>query len=98
MVTVGIAIIYRGAPNVRQKWRWVLPGAVFSVAAIITLSFLFSIYVRYAPSYSATYGSLGAAIILLLWLYLVGLVLLFGGDINAKIREAAEKPVVKKQE
>ncbi|MEP7339221.1 MAG: YihY/virulence factor BrkB family protein [Acidobacteriota bacterium] len=97
LVTIGIAIIYRGAPNVRQKWRWVMPGAVFSVAAIIILSFLFSIYVRYAPSYSATYGSLGAAIVLLLWLYLVGLVLLFGGDINAKIREAAEKPVVEKE-
>lgn len=97
LVTIGIAIIYRGAPNVRQKWRWVMPGAVFSVATIITLSFLFSIYVRYAPSYSATYGSLGAAIVLLLWLYMVGLVLLFGGDINAKIREAADKPVVEKE-
>jgi membrane protein len=96
LVAVGIAIIYRGAPNVRQKWRWVMPGAAFSVIVIIVISFLFSLYVRYAPSYSATYGSLGAAVILLIWLYLVGLILLFGGDLNAKIREAAEKPVVAK--
>jgi membrane protein len=73
-----------------------MPGAAFSVVVIILISFLFSLYVRYAPSYSATYGSLGAGITLLIWLYLVGLVLLFGGDLNAKIREVAEKPVVEK--
>jgi membrane protein len=90
----GIQLIYYFGPNVKQSWRWVTPGAVFAVAAIIISSFGFSLYLRFAPDYSATYGSLGAVIILMLWLYILGLVLLIGGEVNSEIEHAAGKPPV----
>ena len=89
LVFVGIELIYYLGPNVKQDWKWVTPGAVFAVIAIIAGSLLFSIYLRVAPSNSATYGSLGAVITLMLWLYLIGLALLAGGEINSEIEFAA---------
>jgi membrane protein len=90
----GIGLLYFFGPNVKQQWHWVTPGAVFAVAAIIIGSLLFSVYLKVGPGYSATYGSLGAVIILMLWLYLVGLVLLIGGEINSEVESASGKPVV----
>ncbi len=51
----------------------------------------FSTYIRYSPSYNATYGSIGAVIVLMLWLYLMGLIMYIGGEINAQIAAAAGK-------
>jgi membrane protein len=93
----GIQLIYYFGPNVKQEWRWITPGAIFAVAGLIVSSLAFSLYIRYAPDYSATYGSLGAVIILLLWLYLLGVVLLIGGEINSEIEHAAGKPTVEKE-
>jgi membrane protein len=90
----GIGLLYFFGPNVKQKWHWITPGAVFAVAAIIIGSLLFSVYLKLGPKYSATYGSLGAVIILMLWLYLVGLVLLVGGEINAEVEHASGKPTI----
>jgi membrane protein len=97
LILSGIELFYYFGPNVKQKWRWTSVGGVFAVVAIITGSLLFSFYLRYAPSYSATYGSLGAVIVLMLWLYIFGLVLLIGGEINAEIRQAKHIPVVEKE-
>ena len=71
-------------------------GSAFAVVSIIITSLLFSIYLRFAPSYSATYGGIGAVIILMLWLYLMGVVVLIGGEINSelahdKIEESTQK-------
>jgi membrane protein len=96
MLFIGIQVIYYFGPNVKQPWKWITPGAVFAVGAIILGSLAFSLYLRYAPDYSATYGSLGAVIILMLWLYLLGLVILFGGEINSEIAHAANKKPDKK--
>jgi membrane protein len=90
----GIGLLYYFGPNVKQDWHWVTPGAVFAVAAIILGSLLFSVYLKFGPGYSATYGSLGAVIILMLWLYLVGLALLIGGEINSEIELASGKPTI----
>jgi membrane protein len=97
MLFFGIQLVYYFGPNVKQKWQWITPGAVFAVGAIILGSLAFSLYLRFAPSYSATYGSLGAVIILMLWLYLLGLVVLFGGEINSEIAHAAGKSNKKKE-
>jgi membrane protein len=98
MLLFGIGVIYYAAPNIKKRWRWITPGAVFAVVTIIVVSFLFSIYLRVAPSYAATYGSIGAVVILMLWLYLTGLILVIGGEINSEIDNAAgEAPVVKEE-
>jgi membrane protein len=97
LVLFGIQLIYHFGPNVKQRWRWITPGGIFAVAAIIISSLLFSLYLRYAPDYSATYGSLGAVIVLMLWLYLVGVVLLVGGEINSEVRRALGKPTIERE-
>ena len=96
MLFLGLALIYRFAPNVEHDWRSVVPGTLFAVAAIIGASSLFSLYLRYAPTYYAVYGSLGAMIILMLWLYLVGFNVYLGGEINSEIRKLLGKPAPQK--
>ncbi|HMX30565.1 MAG TPA: YihY/virulence factor BrkB family protein, partial [Blastocatellia bacterium] len=86
---LGLQLIYYFGPNLKQDWRWITPGAIFAVLSLILTSVLLSLYLRYAPSYSATYGSLGAVVVLMLWLYLMGAILLIGGEINSEIRQAA---------
>lgn len=91
-----LEVIYFFGPNVKQDWRWITPGAVFAVALMIVASILFSLYLRFGPSYSATYGGLGAVIVLLLWLYLMALIVLVGSEINAEITHAAGKQTPQK--
>ncbi|HZS44542.1 MAG TPA: YihY/virulence factor BrkB family protein [Blastocatellia bacterium] len=88
---VGIEIVYYLAPNIKHNWRWITPGGLFAAVFSILISVLLSLYLRFGPSYSVTYGSLGAVIILMLWLYLVGLVILIGGEINDEIRKAIHR-------
>jgi membrane protein len=94
---IGIELTYFFGPNLKQSWRWITPGAVFAAAGIVLGSLAFSVYLRVAPSNSATYGSLGAVMTLMLWLYLMGLVLLVGGEINSEIEHAARKPKTLKE-
>jgi membrane protein len=97
LLFLGLELIYYFGPNVEQDWKWITPGAVFAVISMVVASLLFSLYLRFAPDYSATYGSLGAVVVLMLWLYLMGAVILIGGEINAEIAHAADKPVVQKE-
>jgi membrane protein len=94
LVFLGLQVVYYFGPNIKQQWQWVTPGAVFAVLSLLLSSLLFTLYLRFAPSYSATYGSLGAVIVLMLWLYLMGLVVLIGGEINAEIAHALDVPLV----
>jgi membrane protein len=86
---VVLAVVYYFAPDVEQQWKWITPGAVFVVLATLLVSLGFSLYVSRFGSYNTTYGSLGAVIVFLTWLYLTGLCLLVGGEINAEIEHAA---------
>jgi membrane protein len=84
LLLLAFAFLYNFAPNHDPfEWKWITPGAVIGVILWILFSFAFRLYLRYFDSYAATYGSLGAMIILLLWLYLTALVILIGGAINA---------------
>ena len=84
------AMIYYFAPNVReQKWVWITPGSVLGVVLWLLVSSGFRLYLEYFDSYSKTYGSLGAVIILMLWLYFTGASVLIGGEVNAEIEHAA---------
>jgi membrane protein len=85
-------LIYYWAPDLHdQDWRWVTPGSVIAVAAWLIISFGFRVYLHFFDSYSKSYGSLGAVIVLMLWLYLTGAAVLIGGEINSEIENAAAK-------
>lgn len=91
---LGIAFIYRFAPNVRRPLRFIWPGSVFATALLILASLGFSVYIANFGNYSATYGSIGAVIVLMFWLYIAGLVILVGSEINALLERrsrAAER-------
>jgi len=96
-VTIGamffsFSIIYYFAPNLEErKWYWVTPGAVAGVLLWLLASLGFRIYLHFFNSYSATYGSLGAAIILMLWLYITGFAILIGGEVNWVIENEDKK-------
>jgi membrane protein len=79
------ALLYRYAPNVEQRFAFITPGSVLGVVLLIAASLAFSIYIDNFGDYDATYGSIGAVIILMLWLYILGLVLLVGSEINALV-------------
>jgi membrane protein len=85
-VLAGFALIYYAAPNVKKRhWQWITPGTVAAVVLWLLVSFAFRIYLHYFNSYSATYGALGAVIILMLWFYLTGAAILIGGEVNSEI-------------
>jgi membrane protein len=83
LLLAGIDTLYYFGPDIKRGKRRVNPGAWVAGGGIVIGSLLFSFYLRVGPSASATYGSLGAVVTLMLWLYLVGLMLLIGGEINA---------------
>ncbi|KMJ59519.1 ribonuclease [Bacillus sp. LL01] len=78
-----ITTLYRIAPDVDKTFKELLPGAIVATVIWQLVSIGFSFYVSNFGNYSATYGSLGGVIILMLWLYLTGLALVIGGEINA---------------
>ncbi|OAT89295.1 ribonuclease BN [Candidatus Arthromitus sp. SFB-turkey] len=83
MVTV-FAIIYYYVPVVKnKKLSKVLPGAIFTTIAWIGISIAFTFYVNNLSNYSALYGSIGAVIVLMIWLFLTSMIILLGGEINA---------------
>ncbi len=89
LLMIGLAILYYFAPDVSQRWRWVTPGSMFAVIGWIIVSLGFSYYVANFSSYNATYGGIGAVIILLTWFYLTAAFILIGGKINAEIEHAS---------
>ena len=87
---LAFALIYYFAPDIReQAWQWLTPGSAIGVALWLLVSIAFRVYLNFFDSYSATYGSLGAVIILMLWLYFAGTAVLIGGEINSEIEHAA---------
>ena len=89
LLMMGLAILYYFAPDVEQRWRWVTPGSVFAVLGWILTSLGFSYYVANFASYNATYGGIGAVIVLLTWFYLTAIFILVGGEVNAEIEHAS---------
>ncbi len=73
----------------RQRWYWLTPGSAFAGVAWTVVSLGLRAYVNQFGNYNATYGSIGGVILLLLWLYLSGMALLIGGEINSVIARAA---------
>lgn len=89
-VVLAFAIVYYFSPNVEeQHWYWITPGSVIGMILWAAASAGLRIYLHFFNSFTRSYGSLGAVIILMLWFYVGGLAVLIGGQINATIEQAA---------
>ena len=102
LVMIGLSLIYRFGPSRREaKWRWLSVGSVFAAFTWLAASLLFSWYLSNFANYNATYGSLGAVIGLMTWMWLSAIVVLLGAELNAEIEHqtardstvGAEKPL-----
>jgi len=100
-VFIAFSLIYQLGPNLSAKRRgrrlarsdfrrrWFSPGVLIAIALWMLVSLGFRLYLHFFNSYSATYGSLGALIILMLWFYLTAAAILLGGEINCEIESSA---------
>jgi membrane protein len=79
----GFALTYYFGPNIKQKFQLVTLGSLVAATLLVAASLGFKFYAENFGEYNATYGSIGAVIVLMLWLQILGLVLLFGSEINA---------------
>jgi membrane protein len=94
LVAIGLALIYRFGPNRRDvQWRWITAGSAFAAFGWLIASLAFSWYAANFGSYNATYGSLGAIIGFMMWIWLSAIVVLAGAEIDATIETGrAGKP------
>ena len=91
-VLVAFNILYLYTPNVKhQRWHWLMPGAVVGVTLWLMVSFGFKLYLSLFDHFTVTYGSIGAMIVLLLWLYLSGSAILIGVEVNSEIEKVSVK-------
>ncbi|MFL5814841.1 MAG: YihY/virulence factor BrkB family protein [Bdellovibrionia bacterium] len=84
-LTLAFAVTYYLGPDVEQKFKFISPGSLAGVGALIVASLGFRLYVDHFGKYNATYGSIGAVIILMLWLNIAGFVILLGSEVNALV-------------
>ncbi len=90
IVICAYALIYTFGPDLKDPhWHWITPGSVFGAVFWLAASVGFRLYLRWINDYTLLFGSLGALVILLVWLYVTGLAFLIGGEINANIERAA---------
>jgi membrane protein len=88
--TVSFWMVYYSGPSLgRRHWYWGIPGSIFGAFLWLAASAGFRLYLHFFNTYTATYASLGAVMILLVWLYVMGLAFLVGGEINAEIERTA---------
>ncbi len=87
LVFLVVGVLYHSAGRHQRRWRWLTPGAVVFAGGFGGASAVFGEYVGRFGAYDKTYGSLGAVIVLLLWMYLLAFFLLLGGQLNAHLEE-----------
>jgi len=87
---LSFSAIYYWAPDSKtRRWHWITPGSVFGILGWVLASLGLRLYLHFFNTYTLTYGSLGAVIILLMWFYITGLMILLGAEINSEIEAAA---------
>ena len=89
LVSTALGLVFYFAPDAEQDWVWITPGAVLGTLLWVAVSLGFKFYVANFGDYNATYGAVGGVIVLLLWLYLSGLAILVGAEMNAEIEHAS---------
>lgn len=86
VILIGLAALYRWGPDrAAARWRWVTPGALIALIAILFFSILFSWYVTNFGNYGATYGSLGAIIAFMSWMWISLILVILGAEINSEV-------------
>lgn len=86
LFTVAVALLYRWGPSRRRaKWRWILYGASAAASAWVVVSAGFAFFLANFANYNATYGSLGAAVALMIWFFLTAYIIIFGATLNAEM-------------
>ena len=88
---LAVETLYYLAPNVKQRFLATLPGAILAVGCWIGLSFLLGMYLRHFGNFNKTYGTLGAAIVLMVWLYWTGFAMLVGAELNAELAKVSRE-------
>jgi membrane protein len=89
LVALAIALIYYYAPDAKQEWVWITPGSILATTLWLITSLAFKFYISHFTSYTATYGIIGGAIVLMLWFYMSALAVLIGAELNAEIEHAS---------
>jgi membrane protein len=89
LISTGVALVYYFAPDAEQDWVWITPGSVIATALWIVSTLGFRFYLVNFGDYNATYGAIGGVMVLLLWFYVSGMVLLLGAELNAEIEHAS---------
>ena len=89
LICVAVGVVYYFAPDADQEWVWVTPGAVLATALWLLASGLFRVYAVSFGDYQATYGALGGVVVLMLWMYMTGLAIVIGAEVNAEIEHAS---------
>ncbi|MEW5848134.1 MAG: YihY/virulence factor BrkB family protein [Myxococcota bacterium] len=90
-VVAAFNLVDHFAPARKRRWRWVTSGATAGAALWLVASVGLRIYLSYFDTYSATYGSLGAVIVLMVWLYLTGIAILVVGEVNAELESTSSQ-------
>lgn len=94
VVAIGLAVIYRYGPNRREaRWRWITAGSAAAAIGWLILSVAFSWYAAHFGSYNATYGSLGAIIGFMMWIWLSAIVILIGAEIDVTLETGRTRPL-----
>ena len=89
LASTGIALVYYFAPDVEQDWIWLTPGSVFATMLWLLATLGFKFYVANMGNFTETYGAIGGVMVLMLWFYISGLVILIGAEMNAVIEHAS---------
>lgn len=84
-----IAVVYYFAPDAEQDWVWLTPGSIVATLLWLAASLGFKLYIANMGEYTETYGAIGGVMVLMLWFYISGLVLLVGAEMNAEIEHAS---------
>ena len=88
---LAVEVLYFIAPNVKQRFMATLPGAVLAVSCWMGLSYLLGVYFRHFANFNKTYGTLGAAVALMIWLYWTGFAMLAGAELNAELAKMSRE-------
>lgn len=92
VLILALAALYRWGPDAPDsRWRWISPGAVIAAVGLVLTSILFSWYAANFADYNETYGSLGAVIALMMWLWFASTVVLVGAEVNSEIEAHLKK-------